>query len=374
MKIGVNTRLFLKGKLEGIGWFMHETLKRMVLDHPEHEFVFFFDRPYDQEFVFAKNVKPVVIGPQARHPFLFYIWFEWAIPKALKKYKVDVFLSPDNYGSLRTNVPTCLVVHDLAFEHYPKFVSSVNLYHYKKFVPKFVKKATRIVAVSSFTKEDIIQHYGTAAEKIDIIYNGAHEAYQPLSYDEKLATKERYTEGREYFLFTGSLHPRKNVINLLKAFVKFKRRLKSPMKLVIVGRMAWLAKEIEEAKAKMPFKDEVKWLGYVELEELTKITGAAYAMVYPSLFEGFGIPILESLKTGVPAIAANTSSMPEVLGNAGILVNPLEVEEIANAMEQIYKNEDLRSKLVAHAKEQSSKFSWDKSAQELYKSIMNCLN
>jgi glycosyltransferase involved in cell wall biosynthesis len=373
MRIGVNTRLFLKGKLEGIGWFMHETLKRMVLDHPEHEFFFFFDRPFDEEFIFADNVKPVVIAPQARHPILFYIWFEWAIPKALKKHKIDVFLSPDNYASLRTNVPTCLVVHDLAFEHYPKFVSKVNLFHYKKFVPKFIAKAKTIIAVSTFTKEDIVKQYGTDPRKIEVIYNGAHQSFQPLTYEQKLAVKEKYTNGREFFLFTGSLHPRKNVINLLKAFVKFKRRLKSPMKLVIVGRMAWLAKEIEEAKAKMPFKDEVIWLGYVPLAELTQITGAAYAMVYPSLFEGFGIPILESLKTEVPVIASNTSSMPEVLGAAGILVNPLEVEEIANAMERLYKDENLRHKLVIQAKLQGAKFSWDRSAEELYKAVMNCI-
>lgn len=373
MRIGVNTRLFLKGKLEGIGWFMHETLKRMVANHPEHEFYFFFDRPYDESFVFAPNVTPVVLSPQARHPVLYYIWFEWSIARALKKNKIDVFLSPDNYASLRTKVPTCLVVHDLAFEHYPTFVSKVHLMHYKRYVPKFVHKAKRIVAVSDFTKQDIVNLYGVAPDKIDIVYNGAHELYQPLGYEEKQAIREKYTDGKQFFLFTGSLHPRKNVINLLKAFVKFKRRQKSPMKLVIVGRIAWLAKEIEEAKAKMPYKEEVIWLGYVDLEELVKITASAYAMVYPSLFEGFGIPILESLKTGVPAIASDTSSMPEVLGDAGILVNPEEVESIAAAMEKMYKEETLRNRFIQEAAVQSSKFSWDRSAELLYESIMKCL-
>ncbi|OJV52890.1 MAG: glycosyltransferase [Bacteroidetes bacterium 43-16] len=373
MRIGVNTRLFLKGKLEGIGWFMHETLKRMVVNHPEHEFYFFFDRPYDESFIFAPNVTPVVLSPQARHPVLFYIWFEWSITRALKKYKIDVFLSPDNYASLSTKVPTCLVVHDLAFEHYPKFVNKTHLMHYKRYVPRFVRKASRVVAVSEFTKQDIISRYGVEPDKIDIVYNGAHELYQPLSYEAKQAIKEQYTDGKQFFLFTGSLHPRKNVINLLKAFVKFKRRQKSPMKLVIVGRMAWLAKEIEEAKAKMPFKEEVIWLGYVDIEELAKITASAYAMVYPSLFEGFGIPILEALKSGVPAIASDTSSMPEVLGNAGILVNPKEVESIATAMEKMYKDEVLRSKFIQEAALQSQKFSWDRSAELLYDSIMKCV-
>lgn len=353
---------------------MHETLKRMVIDHPEHEFFFFFDRPFDDSFVFASNVTPVVLSPQARHPFLYYIWFEWSIAHALKKYKIDLFLSPDNFASLRTKVPTCLVIHDLAFEHYPGFVGKIDLMHYKRYVPRFAAKARRIVAVSEFTKQDIVRQYGIDPEKIDVVHNGAHQGYKPLSFEEKQAVKQQYTDGKQYFLFTGSLHPRKNVINLLKAFVKFKRRQRSPMKLVIVGRMAWLSKEIQEAKDKMPFKDEVVWLGYVDLEELVKITAAAYAMVYPSLFEGFGIPILESLNTGVPVIASDTSSMPEVLGEAGLLVDPNDVESIATAMEKMYKDETLRARFVRVAEVQSVKFSWDKSAVLLYDSMMKCLD
>ncbi len=137
MRIAVNTRLLLKGKLEGIGWFTYQTLERMVRDHPEHEFIFFFDRPYDPQFIFASNVTPVVVHPQARHPILFYIWFEWRIPHLLRKYKADLFLSPDSYMSLSTKVPTCLVIHDLAFEHYPEhFVLSHRLY-WRHFSPLF---------------------------------------------------------------------------------------------------------------------------------------------------------------------------------------------------------------------------------------------
>src|SRR5690606_7224010 len=117
MRIAVNTRLLLKGKLEGIGWFTYQTLERIVKQHPEHEFIFFFDRPYDRSFVFASNVTPVVLSPQARHPVLFYLWFELGIPRLLRKYKADLFLSPDGFSSLSTKVPTCLVIHDLAFEH-----------------------------------------------------------------------------------------------------------------------------------------------------------------------------------------------------------------------------------------------------------------
>src|SRR6056300_399785 len=113
MRIAINTRFLLKGKMEGFGWFTYETVKRMVMDHPEHTFIFFFDRPYDSHYVFAKNVIPIVLRPPARHPILFKIWFNYSITRALKKHKADVFFSPDGYLSLRTTVPQIGVIHDL---------------------------------------------------------------------------------------------------------------------------------------------------------------------------------------------------------------------------------------------------------------------
>jgi glycosyltransferase involved in cell wall biosynthesis len=373
MRIAVNTRLLIKGKLEGIGWFTHQTLERIVRNHPEHEFIFFFDRPYDPSFVFAPNVTPVVVHPQARHPILFYIWFEWSLPRLLRKYKADLFLSQDGFLSLSTKVPTCLVIHDLAFEHYPDHFTLSHLFYWKHYSPLFAKKAKRIATVSTYSKQDIVDHYKIPAENIDVVYNGAHEEYKPLGWDEREAVKKQYADGCEYFVFAGALHPRKNVVNLLKAFVTFKKRQRSNMKLVIVGRLAWKYKEVEEMKETMPFKDEVKWVGYMHVDELSKVIGAAYALVYASLFEGFGIPILEALQCNVPAIVSNTSSMPEVAGHAALLVDPLDAADIANKMELLYKDEALRAKLIAAAPEQVKKFNWDASAQRLWDCMMKCV-
>ena len=373
MRIAVNTRLLLKGKLEGIGWFTYQTIERIVRNHPEHEFFFFFDRPYDPMFVFAPNVTPVVIHPQARHPILFYIWFEWSVPFMLKKYKIDLFLSPDSYMSLSTKVPTCLVIHDLAFEHYPEhFVLSHRLY-WRHYSPLFARKATRIATVSSFSKQDIVKYYGIDTNNIDVVYNGAHDEYKPLDDNERITIKTKYADGCEYFVFAGALHPRKNIVNLLKAFVAFRKRQPTNMKLVIVGRMAWKYEEVEEMRNTMPFKEEVKWVGYMNVDELSKVIGAAYALVYASLFEGFGIPILEALNCNVPAIVSNTSSMPEVAGNAALLVNPNEPEDIAAKMHQIYKDENLRHQLIENAKIQRQKFTWDGAAERLWNCMMKCV-
>lgn len=374
MRIAVNTRLLMKGKLEGVGWFAHQTLSRIVHLHPEHQFIFFFDRVFDPSFIFGDNVLPVVLNPQARHPFLYYWWAEQMVPGALKKYEADAYFSPEGLGCLHTNVPTCITIHDLAYAHYPLHMDRLHRWHYAKFYPKYAAKAKRIVAVSEYTKKDIVKQFGVEEDKIDVVYNAGHAAYQPLPFDAREKIKEKYTGGNEYFLFTGAIHPRKNIINLLKAFVKFKRRQHSNMKLLMVGRMAWQTTEIEEAKNKMPFKEDVIWTGYMDVSELAKITASAYAMVYPSLFEGFGIPIVEAMECEVPVIVSDTSSMPEVGGKAALLVNPESPDDIADKMSAIYKDENLRNRLIAETSLQKQKFNWDQSAAKLWDSIMKTLS
>lgn len=372
MKIAVNTRLLLKDRLEGIGWYSYQTLKLLVENHPEHEFIFIFDRPYDDSFIFGKNVTPVVVGPPARHPILFYLWLDWSVSFILKKYKADVFLSTDGFASLTTKVPTCLVIHDLAFEHYPQHNKTSHRLYLKRFTPKFARIAKRIVTVSEFSKKDIADRYAIPLEKIGVSNNAAHKEYIPLDWEQKEKIKNEYSDGCEYFVFAGALHPRKNVVNLLKAFIRFKKRNKSNMKLVIVGRFAWNYKEVVEMKEEMPFKEDVVWLGYLNVTELAQVIGAAYALVYASLFEGFGIPIIEAYQCKVPAIVSNTSSMPEVAGAGALIVNPQDYKDIADKMTLIYKDELLRSKLIEQGELQAAKFTWQKAADILWENILLC--
>lgn len=372
MRIAVNTRLLLKGRLEGIGWYSYQLLSRLVNRHPEHQFFFFFDRPYDPSFVFADNVTPVVAYPQARHPVLFYLWTEWTIPFLLRKYKADVFFSPEGMGSLRSKVPQVITIHDLAFEHFPGHLIKSHLKWLRFYTPRFAQKACRVLTVSQFSKQDLIERYQVPAHKIDITYNSADDAYQPVSEEEREAVKAKYTEGNEYFLFAGSLNPRKNIIRLLEAFVKFKKHHRCNMKLVMVGGMGWNYDDLLRYRAHMPFKQEVKWVGYMDKAELSRITAAAWACVYPSLFEGFGIPILEALACGVPGIVGNNSSMPEVGGEAVLLADAEDVDDIAHKMGMMYKDERLRQQLAAAAPAQVEKFSWDKSAEVLYEALVAC--
>ncbi len=369
MVVAVNTRFLLKGKLEGIGWFTHQMLQRIVVNNPQHKFIFIFDRPFEQEFIFGDNVKPIIVGPPARHPFLWWLWFEIQIPRILQKYKADVFLSTDGFASLQTKVPQVLVIHDLVFEHYPNYVPKLIGTYLRYFTKKFVHKATNIIAVSEYTKQDVISTYKVNSNKVHKIYNGAHSYYKPLTPQQIIEVKNKYTEGKSYFVYAGSLHPRKNIVGLLKAFAKFKKMSKSGLQLLLIGRLAWLTEEIELTLNTHPYKSDIIRIEYLDADDLSKIIGAAYAMVYVSNFEGFGIPILEAIKCNVPVITSNVTSMPEVVGAAGLTIDPKDENAIASAMLQLYNDENLRNKLIANCHNQASKFNWDNSATELMQLI-----
>ncbi len=369
MKIVVNTRLLQKGNLEGIGWFTYETFKRITRNHPEHQFYFLFDRPYSDEFIFSENVTPLVYGPPARHPFLYYIWFEWIVPHVLKKVGADLFITPDGYSSLSAKTPILQVVHDINYAHYPQYIPFVARKYLEIYFPKFIKKADRIATVSEFSKQDVIKHYGYDAAKMDVVYNGANEMYGPVSYEVSALTRKQYSDGKPYFFYVGALHPRKNIINLLKAFDKFLETTKAKMKIVIVGKVYWWNAEMEKEYKKIIHKEDIVFVGRVETDVLKNLLASSLAVTYVSLFEGFGIPIVEAMYSEVPVITSNTSSMPEVGGDAALFVDPFSIDSISDAMKEIYNNEELRKSLVENAKIRRKEFTWDKTAERLWQSV-----
>jgi glycosyltransferase involved in cell wall biosynthesis len=370
MRIAVNTRLLLHNKLEGIGRFMHETLSRMVHNHPEHEFVFYFDRPHHPSFMYAPNVSPIELFPQARHPFLYMWWFEWSVARALKRDKIDVFLSPDGYNVLNTQVPTVMVVHDVAYFHLSDAMNKVGMWYHKKYMPLFCKKASGIATVSQYTKQDIVSLFELDESKIDVVYNAPSAGFAPLPKAEIDGIRKQYANGNPYFLYVGAMHPRKNIANLLKAYDLYRQQYVHGLPLIIVGRKAWDTNEIDEAYNAMKYKDAVCFTGRVSETDLHRITAAAHCMVYVPFFEGFGLPIIEAMACGVPVITANCTSMPEVSGEAALLVNPNDYTQIADAFGEITNNTLLYTKLKDKTLEQASLFNWDKSAIELWNCII----
>ena len=370
MKIAVNTRFLLSGKLEGIGIYTQEIFKRVVQLMPEHEFFFLFDRAYSSAFIFEKNVTPIVVHPPARHPFLWYWWFEKSIPKVLQENNIDVFISPDGFASLNTSVPQIITIHDLGFEHFPEHVPFLVRKFYRYFTPKYCEKATKILAVSAYTKQDIISTYNIEAKKIEVVYNGFDTHLASLKGGTQPVQAERLVpfrgfRGEPYFIFVGAVHPRKNVLGLLKAFEQFKTSYSHAHQLVIVGRKAWMNKELEDFYAQMQFKKEVIWIEKIERADLIQLMQQSFGLVYPSLFEGFGIPIIEAMSLGIPVICSNVSAMPEVAGNAALLVQPDNTIEIATAMNELIINDVLRNDLIAKGKIRATHFDWNTSAEKV---------
>lgn len=370
MVIAVNTRFLLSGYLEGYGNFIYETFKRITENHPEHQFIFIFDRPYNERFVCGKNVKTVVAGPAARHPLLWKWWYDIKVPAVLRKYKADVFVSCDGFCSLRTKVPQCLVVHDLAFLHYPSFISKTHLLFYKRYTPKFLRKAASIVTVSEFSKQDILAQYKTEPAKIDVVYNGVKEIFQPVSDEEKAAIKNNYTDGKEYFVYVGAIHPRKNLMNLLKAFSVFKKRQQTNMKLVLTGRLAWKYESFKQSLRSYKYRNDVVMTGYMQETELAPLIGSAYGMIYPSLWEGFGVPVLEAMRCDVPVITSANSSMQEIAQDAALYAEANNYTDLADKMMLLYKNENLRKELIEKGRRVAKQYNWDKTADLLWQSIV----
>lgn len=368
MRIAVNTRLLLPDKLEGIGWFAHESLRRIVKAHPEHHFIFFFDRAFDQRFIYADNVEPVVIPPPTRHPLLYRIWFEYMMPRALRKHNVDVFVSPDGFLSTRTSVPQLAVMHDLNFEHYPKDLPAAYSHYYRTWFPRFAKKAARIATVSGYSKQDIVSRYGIAAHRVDVIYNGVGDIFSPLGEEEKRATRARFTGGVPYLVCVGAMHRRKNLANTFAAFDRLAGE-DTAIKLLIVGERMFKDARMEQAYSSMRHRDRVVFAGRLGQAELRLALGASIALVYASYFEGFGIPVAEAMKCGVPVIAANATSLPEVAGDAAVYCEPFDVEDIARAMRTVVKDEALRARLIAAGLERAQRYTWDRTAEGLWASI-----
>jgi glycosyltransferase involved in cell wall biosynthesis len=372
MVIAVNTRFLMK-EMEGVGYFINEVFGRITRQHPEHQFYFLFDREPDPGIQFPPNVKPLVLAPPARHPFLWKYWYDIKVAMAIKKIKADLFVSPDGFLSLSTRVPQCVVVHDLGFLHHPSAYRKSHLSFYRRYTPAFLKKAKVVATVSEFSKQDIVKHYQVPPDKIRVVYSAVKDSFLPVGEHEKELVRGQYTEGMMYFMYAGAIHPRKNIVNLLKAFSLFKKRQQSNWKLVLAGRLAWKNDEFLSLLKNYKYRDDVVLTGYLPEEELARLVASSYALVYPSLFEGFGVPVVEAMRCGVPVLTSRGTAMEETGGDAALYFDPGDPVSISEELMRIYKDEDLRSRLIEKGKVVSSRYSWDRTAELMWEAMLEAV-
>ena len=363
-RIALNARLLIPGRLEGIGWFTDACYRRIMADHPKHEFLLLFDRTPDAAFEYGPNATSMRLLPPARRPFLYDAWFDYSVTRALRRWKADVFVSTDGMLSRRTAVPQLAVFHDLNFMHHPEWMPARETRYYRTRFPEFARIAKRLVTVSEFSKNDIVAQFGVPSDSIDVVYNAPDSIYaQGTAKRGGFGT--HFTDGRPYFLFVGSLHPRKNLNGLLEAFGMY-RADRGTRELLIVGTGMWSASETPQ--------DGVHYAGRLGRDELAQVMRGAEGLVFVPWFEGFGVPIVEAFASGVPVIVSNTTAMPEVCGGAAAaLVDPANSAEIAEAMQRLEADEVLRNRAVEAGLARASDFSWDTSANQLMASIQTVL-
>lgn len=369
MRIVVNTRLLLANKLEGIGWFTHETMQRIVRAHPEHRFIFLFDRAFDKQFIYADNVEGAVLLPPTRHPLLYRLWFDWLLPRKLHALKADAFISPDGYLALRSNVPTLAVVHDLNFEHHPEDLPKAYRDYYRSYFPRFARHATRLGTVSEYSRRDIATTYGVPEGRIDVIHNGVGAVYRPLSELEKSEAAKEFTGDHPYIVCIGSLNPRKNIARLLQAFDELLDQHPSDLRLLVVGERMWWDGRMEEAWQRMRHQDRVIFTGRLQQTDLHRALGGATALAFVSYFEGFGIPVAEAMRCGVPVVAAEATSLPEVAGDAAHYCDPFNVSDIARALHEVCSDPDRRKQLSEAGIKRAQRYTWEHAATALWSSF-----
>nr|HRZ50122.1 glycosyltransferase family 1 protein [Bacteroidales bacterium] len=374
MKIAVNMRLVVKGRMDGIGWFSWETMTRMARRHPDHHFLFFFDRKPNPAFILPDNATSVVIPPVTRLPFLLTWWHTTTIPAAIRKHRPDLYISPDCFLPDKPAIPSIVVIHDLNFEHFPDFIPGRYRSIYRNRVRKSAKVATRVATVSEFSRDDIISTYGVEPSRIDVIYSGLNSFFTPVSDHETHQIRQKFNTGDQYFLVSGTIHPRKNAGTVIEAFIRFREKHPAPFKLVFAGRVKTeLMSDLVGSLRDTPFYQDVIFTGRVEDAEMNGLYRGAAALVFASLYEGFGLPLLEAAIAGIPAITSAGSALAEIGGRSSLLVDPGNPQEIADAMHMLIRNPDLAGELVVKSKVLPETYTWDRTADLLWQGVEKAL-
>jgi glycosyltransferase involved in cell wall biosynthesis len=273
--------------------------------------------------------------------------------------------------------PTVVTVHDIAFKLYPEFFPARVRLILSMLVPPSMRRAARVITVSESAKRDIIAHYGIPESKIAVTHEAAAAHYCVTDDRGRVEeVKQRYGIERDFILIVGNLQPRKNTKRLIQAYARLPATLRKRYRLVVVGQALWLHSDVYRAIAEHDLHDSVTFTGYVSDADLVLLYNAASLFVYPSIYEGFGLPVLEAMACGTPVITSNCSSLPEVAGQAAILVDPTDIDEIARAMASVVTDPTLARSLSTIGRERASTFSWQQTARQtakVYAEVLNAL-
>jgi glycosyltransferase involved in cell wall biosynthesis len=358
MRIGIDGRLVYYSRA-GIGQYILQLTDALASSCDRDEFLLLQSRKDGTTITNHPCFSRVSLWTPSHHRLE-----QWTLGFEINRLGLDLLHSPDFIPPMRRNCRSVITIHDLAFLLYPHFLTKESARYYGQ-IDQAVRSTDHIIAVSNSTKQDIIRLLGVPERKITVIHEAANKIYRPI--DRQTARRyvaENYGIGHDYILFVSTVEPRKNLPTLLQAYRKLRDGYKHEEKLVLAGAPGWLAEEVFATLDELELGDEVHFLGRVPSEALLYLYNAARLLVHPSFYEGFGLPPLEAMTCGIPVIVSNVSSLPEVVGDAAILIDPNDVDELIVALHRVLTDEAYRECMTTKGLKRAAKFSWQRAAKE----------
>ncbi|MCK4919192.1 MAG: glycosyltransferase family 4 protein [Candidatus Pacebacteria bacterium] len=368
MIIGIDIRMLARGTRSGIEEYTINLLSNMLKMDRNIQYKLFYNgyKKVDLKYDFLKLSNVELKELKIPNRLLDFSFQYFSYPKVDKLLGgVDVFFSPHIFSApVSKNCKTVTTFHDLSFENHKEFYSlGKNYWHFSMNPKKKARKSDKIIAVSNSTKNDLTKIYKIDFEKIKVVYSGINQE-QGVENNES-EVRKKYKLPEKYILYLGTIEPRKNIVSIIRAFEKLKYNTKDKdLKLVIAGSKGWLYKNVFEVAENSKYKKDIIFTGFVDDEDKSVLYKLAGIFVYPSFYEGFGFPPLEAMQNKTPVITSNLSSLSEAVGDAAIMVNPYNIDELARAMENLLSDENLKNNLIEKGIQQTKKFSWQKCAEE----------
>lgn len=364
MNIGINA-LSIRNQYAGIGVYTKNMITSLSQIDRNNRYVLFLNpENYNGFKVEQDNFENVLVHA----PFhKYYMWEQLYLPFVLKKKQIDIIHGPRSVLPLLCKIKSVLTIHDLAFLLFPEVMKFNPFNYWSVFVKRSALKADHIISVSESTRKDIVRLYNIAEHKITVTHEACNDSFKRIENESALEKiSHKYNLPDRFILYVGTIEPRKNLNVLLEAMVILKRNNLN-IKLIIVGKKGWLYADFFDTLKRLGLGNNVIFTGYVHDEDLPGIYNLAEVFVYPSKYEGFGLPLLEAMSCGVPVIASNVSSIPEVLGDAGILVVHDDPKDFAHKIYELLTDGEIMAKMSSKGFERIKFFSWEKVAKETLK-------
>jgi glycosyltransferase involved in cell wall biosynthesis len=349
----------LYGRKSGVGYYTENLLKNVMRLSPEHKYILFSNRDVSAEW----NRLGEEVLYNKHHFRVRAAWMQANLPRAIREVRPDICHFTNYLAPLFSTTPSLVTIYDMTLFVTPRFHNFKKIALDRTLIPHVARRARAIITVSNSARDDIVRLLRVPREKVHVITGAVSSDFRPVNDAARIeAVRARYGLQQPFILYVGTIEPRKNITRLVQAFARLKKA-GLPHKLAIVGQPGWHCAPIFAEVERLGLRNEVIFTGYVAFEDLPVLYSAAESMAFPSLYEGFGLPVIEAMACGAPVVTSRSSSLMEVAGDAGLLVDPRSVGELATALRRLHEEPDLREELSRRGLARAAEFTWERSAR-----------